>query len=174
MTTLNTSAANLPSLLDTGVNASLGSGGTHFENALPTLQSIITTYGIGTGTTVTNRQPWVFLVTDGSQDSQTYWNGTWSGSNHATTITTSLCTTLQSAGIRIAVLYIPYQTITNPNASFSGNEDGYANANIPNIPPALQACASPGFYFTANAPADITAAMNTMFNAAVATNHITN
>ena len=173
MTTLNTAASNLPSLLDTGVNSSLGSGGTHFENALPTLQTIITGYGIGTGATVTSRQPWVFLVTDGSQDSQTYWSGSWSGSNHATTINTALCTTLKTAGIRIAVLYIPYQTITNPNASFSGNEDGYANSNIPNIPPALQTCASPGFYFTANAPADITAAMSTMFNAAVATNHIT-
>ncbi len=174
MATLNTSAGNLASLLDTGANANLGSGGTHFENALPTAQTIITNYGIGTGTTVTSRQPWVFLVTDGSQDSQTYWNGSWSGSNHATTLDSTLCTTLKSAGIRIAVLYIPYQTISNPNASFSGNEDGYANANIANIPPALQACASPGFYFTANAPSDITAAMNTMFNAAVATNHITN
>ena len=173
MATLNTSASNLPSLLDTGVNANLGSGGTHFENALPKIQTIITGYGIGSGTTVTSRQPWVFLVTDGSQDNQYYWNGSWSGSNHATTLDSTLCTTLKSAGIRIAVLYIPYQTITNPNASFAGNEDGYANANIPNIPPALQSCASPGFYFTANAPADITAAMSTMFNAAVATNHIT-
>ena len=173
MATLSTAASNLPTLLDTGVNSDLGSGGTHFENALPTVKTTITNYGIGTGNTVTSRQPWVFLVTDGSQDSQTYWNGSWSGSNHATTINTALCTTLKSAGIRIAVLYIPYQTITNPNASFAGNEDGYANANIPNIPPALQSCASPGFYFTANAPADITAAMSTMFNAAVATNHIT-
>jgi Flp pilus assembly protein TadG len=174
MATLNAAAANLPTLLDTGVNANLGSGGTHFENALPTAQTIITTYGIGAGTSVTSRQPWMFLVTDGSQDSQTYWNGSWSGSNHATTLNSALCTTLKAAGIRIAVLYIPYQTITNPNSSFAGDEDGYANSNIPNIPPALQACASPGFYFTANAPTDITAAMNTMFNAAVATNHIIN
>ncbi len=173
MSTLNTSAANLPSLLDTGVNATLGSGGTHFENALPTANTIITKYGIGTGASVSSRQPWVFFVTDGSQDNQTYWSGTWSGSNHATTLDSSLCTTLKSAGIRIAVLYIPYQTIPNPNPSFANDEDDYANNNIANIPAPLKACASSGFYFTANAPSDITSAMNAMFNAAVATDHIT-
>jgi hypothetical protein len=80
---------------------------------------------------------------------------------------------MKNQGIRIAVLYIPYQPIQNPNASFSGDEDDYANNNIVNIPAPLKACASSGFYFTANTPADITSAMNTMFNQAVATDHLT-
>ena len=57
---------------------------------------------------------------------------------------------------------------------FAGDEDGYANSNIANIPGSLQSCASPGFFYTANSPADITAALNAMFNHALVTAHITN
>jgi len=72
------------------------------------------------------------------------------------------------------VLYVPYQPIQNPNPSFAGNEDGFANSNIADIPASLQACASPKFFFTANTPADITTALNAMFNQALVTAHITN
>jgi hypothetical protein len=41
------SAGNLASLLDTGVNTSLGSGGTHFENAFSSMNSLISTVGSG-------------------------------------------------------------------------------------------------------------------------------
>ena len=85
----------------------------------------------------------------------------------------SYCKPLKDRGIIISVLYIPYQTIQNPT-SFANNEDYVANANIPYIPPSLQDCASPGFFYTANAPADITKALNTMFNHALTTAHITN
>jgi Flp pilus assembly protein TadG len=177
---INTSAANLASLLDTGTNSNLGSGGTHFENALPSVNSLITS--VGTGTSSTNTLPYVFLVTDGSEDCQAYWNGNWSNAgggcspyqNSATTINTTLCSTLKNRGITVAVLYIPYQTIQNANANFASNEDGYANNNIPNIPGALQTCASPNFFYTANSPSDITNALVTMFEQAVNTAHITN
>jgi hypothetical protein len=84
------------------------------------------------------------------------------------------CTTLKNRGITIAVLYIPYQTIQNPT-TFSNSEDIYANSNIiPNIPGALQSCASPNFYYTANTPTDITSALIAMFEQAVSTAHVTN
>ena len=60
------------------------------------------------------------------------------------------------------------------NPSFANDEDDYANNNIVNIPPSLQACASPNFFFTANTPADITTALNAMFNQALMTARITN
>ena len=63
--------------------------------------------------------------------------------------TTDYCGTMKSRGITVAVLYIPYETIQDANSAFANDEDGYANSNIPNIPAALQACASPNFYFTA-------------------------
>jgi Flp pilus assembly protein TadG len=169
--TINYAAANLATLLDTGANSSLGSGGTHFENALPEMNNQITS--VGTGGAWNSTLPYIFLVTDGAQNNQTQWNGGWSGNNNATVINTSPCTTIKNRGITIAILYIPYQPIQNPT-SFANNGDFAVNAIIPNIPPTLQSCASPNFFFTANTPADITAALNTMFTQAVATAHITN
>jgi Flp pilus assembly protein TadG len=172
--TINYAAANLATLLDTGntPDLGLGSGGTHFENAFPSMSNIITT--VGDGSSPTNTQPYVFLVTDGAQNFQTCCG--FSGSNSATVMpsgASSLCTPLKNRGITIAVLYIPYQTIQNPTTIFS-NEDGVANANIANIPPSLTNCASPGFFYQANTPADITTALNAMFTHAVQTAHLTN
>jgi hypothetical protein len=169
--TINYAAANLASQLDTGANASLGSGGTHFENAFPTLNNIITS--VGDGSSSASTLPYVFLVTDGAENPQTYWSGSWSGSNSATTMDTSKCTTLKNRGIIVSVLYIPYQPIQNPT-TFANSEDYKANANIPYIPPSLQTCASPGYFYTANTPADISSALNAMFNHALVTAHITN
>jgi Flp pilus assembly protein TadG len=179
--TINYAAANLATLLDTNMNSSLGSGGTHIDVALNSMNSTITT--VGNGTASTNTQPFVFLVTDGAQDPQTKGvpNGGWSGSNHATVLNNAsqvtypnACQTLKNRGIIIGVLYIPYQTISPVNASFANDEDDAANNNIANIPASLQACASPNFFFTASSPAAITAALQQMFNQSLITAHITN
>jgi Flp pilus assembly protein TadG len=174
--TINYAAANLASQLDTNTNANLGSGGTHIDTALTTLNGLIKT--VGDGSSSTNTQPFVFLVTDGAQDPQTKalnQSGGWAGSNHATVIDpTKECQTIKGRGIIISVLYIPYQPIQNPNPSFAGDEDDYANNNIANIPPSLKGCASPDFFFTANTPADITTALNAMFQQSLKTAHITN
>jgi hypothetical protein len=192
--TITNAAANLASLLDTGANSNLGSGGTHFENALASMNSAIPTSAIGTGAGSSNAVPYIFIVTDGSQDYQTQWTGNWGSQNwsyssavpyqnSATTIppnsvtTTDYCTNIKNRGITIAILYIPYQPIADPSTIFN-DEDGYANSNIPpvsnNIPTALQKCASPNFYYTANTPADINSALLSMFQQAVNTAHITN
>jgi Flp pilus assembly protein TadG len=166
LTTVSTAAGSLTTLIDNGNgSSSLGSGGTHFENALPELNSVITK--VGNGSSASSPLPYVFMVTDGSQDNQYQINnGSWSGSNSATTLDTSNCTLLKNRGIKIAVLYTPYVAIPNPTTIWN-NEDGYANANIANIPPSLEACASPGFFFTASDPAAITNTMQQMFLAAV-------
>jgi Flp pilus assembly protein TadG len=173
--TINYAAANLASQLDTNTNANLGSGGTHIDTALTTLNRLI--ISVGDGSTSSNTQPFVFLVTDGAQDPQTKalnQSGGWAGSNHATVIDPKKeCKTIKDRGIIISVLYIPYQPIQNPNHSFANDEDGYANDNITKIPPNLQGCASPGFLYTADSPDDITAALNAMFYQALATAHIT-
>jgi hypothetical protein len=172
LTTVSTTAASLTSLIDNGNgSSSLGSGGTHFENALPELNSVIT--NVGTGSSASSPMPFVFMVTDGSQDNQYQINnGSWYGSNSATTLDTSNCTLLKNRGIKIAVLYTPYVPIPNPTTIWN-DEDGYANANIPNIPPTLQACASPGFFFTASDPAAITNTMQQMFLAALTSARLT-
>jgi len=172
--TINYAAANLATLLDTGntPDLGLGSGGTHFENAFPSMNNIIIT--VGDGSSPTNTQPFVFLVTDGAQNFQTCCG--FSGNNGATVMptgATSLCKPLKDRGIIISVLYIPYQTIQNPTTIFN-NEDNVANANIPSIPGSLKDCASPNFFFQANTPADITTALTAMFNQALQVAHITN
>jgi hypothetical protein len=176
---IQTAAQNLAQLLDTGNSPSigLGSGGTHFENAFPTMNTTIPPLGggaVGNGSSPTNTKPFVFLVTDGSQNFQTCCG--FSGSNSATVMPTgasSYCTPLKNRGITIAVLYIPYEPIQNPTTIYS-NEDGVANANIANIPSSLQACASANFFFTATSTSQIAAALAAMFNQALVTAHLTN
>ena len=189
--TITNFATTLASLLDTGNHAVLGSGGTHFENAFASMNTNVIT-SVGTGTS-TSPKPYLFLVTDGSQDYQTHWEdgtgGHWGSQNWASTTavpyknsatvvppntvtSTDYCTTMKNRGITIAVLYIPYQTIGNANHSFANDEDGYANSNIANIPGALRACASPNFFYTANSPTDIQNALIQMFDQAVSTAHI--
>jgi Flp pilus assembly protein TadG len=179
--TINYAAANLATLLDTNTNGNLGSGGTHIDVALNSMNSTITS--VGNGSASTSTQPFVFLITDGAQDPQTKGvpNGAWSGTNHATVLNNAqevqfpnACQTLKNRGIIIGVLYIPYETISNPNPSFANDEDDFANANITNIPNSLIACASPNFYFTASTPADINSALQQMFNQSLTTAHITN
>jgi hypothetical protein len=173
--TINYAAANLASQLDTNTNSGLGSGGTHFENAFSTMNTTITS--VGNGSAWNNTLPYVFLVTDGAEDPQTKGlnGGGWSGSNHATVMDpVAQCQPLKNRGIIVSVLYVPYQPIQNPNPNFAGDEDDYANNNIVNIPASLQNCASPGYFYTANTPADITSALNAMFNHALVTAHITN
>lgn len=185
--TITNFAEQLANLLDTGVNTTLGSGGTHFENALNSMNSFITS--VGTGGSASSYLPYVFIVTDGSQDYQTQSNGNWSAQNwtanatvpyqnSATVIppnteqTTDYCGEMKNRGITVAVLYIPYGTIVDPNSSFANNEDGYANNNIANIPTALQNCASTGFFYTASSPTDIQNALVQMFEQVVVSAHV--
>ena len=77
--TITNFAAQLANLLDTGTNATLGSGGTHFENALSQMNTFITS--VGTGASSSNALPYVFIVTDGSQDYQTQSGGNWGSQN---------------------------------------------------------------------------------------------
>jgi Flp pilus assembly protein TadG len=161
LATVTTSAGTLTSLIDNGIGSGLGSGGTHFENALPEMNGVITSIGNGSG--AATPQPFVFLVTDGAQNNQIQnGGGSWSGNNGATTLNTANCSLIKNRGITLSILYVPYVPIQNPTTIWN-DEDDVANANIPNIPPSLRACASPGFFYTADTPQDITNAMQDMF-----------
>jgi Flp pilus assembly protein TadG len=173
---ISTSAANLATLLDSNTNSNLGSGGTNQDAALSGVNNLITSVGDGSASNKT--LPYVFMVTDGAVTPQTKGVpfGGWSGSNHDTVIAKpdTNCTALKNKGITVSILYIPFQPISPVNTSFAGDEDDAANNNIPNIPGSLQACASPGFFYTANTPQDITDALNQMFNHALVVAHMTN
>ena len=175
--TINWAAQQLPSQLDTGNGSGpLGSGGTNFGNAFNSITTLIKNTGIGTGAGPTNTLPYVFLITDGVNNSQTYsaTTGFQGGSNPAL-FSTTYCTTLKNLGVTIAILYIPYQPLpaTKPyTASWATSEDTQVNGVIPSDPGNLQSCASPNFFYTANTPADINNALNTMFQQAASTAHV--
>jgi hypothetical protein len=184
--TINYAAANLATLLDTNLDSNLGSGGTHIDAALNSINDKIYgggTSAVGDGSTPTTPQPYVFLITDGAQDNQykDVPNGSWHGSNKATVLNDATnntypgaCKKLTDRGIIVSVLYIPYQPVSPVVTTFAGDEDTAANNNIPKISPSLQACASPGFFYTANTADDIATSLNAMFNHALQTAHITN
>ncbi len=163
--------------LDTGLSTqatkSMGSGGTHFENVLVPFQSYITR--IGNGSTSATAKPFLFIVTDGADNNQTYDGSNWSsggsqprepnnfgnidGSSPSTSDMNTYCKYAQGLGVTVAILYIPYVPIQYPVM----NEDTTVNTVIPKIPTDLQSCASAGFFFTANTDADITKALQAMF-----------
>ena len=143
----------------TSINKSMGSGGTHFENVMPPFYNYITRNG--NGSTSLTPKPFLFVVTDGIDNNQSYDGQNWSngGSQPREPNNFGYCQTAQQLGVTVAILYIPYVPIAWPMAQ----EDYDANAIIPNIPADLKACASPGFFFTANTDDDITKALQAMF-----------
>ena len=156
------------SYLDTGLSTSqsnsMGAGGTHFENLLPDLQKYVK--AIGTGVNQYSPKPFLFLVTDGMDNAQTYTSSGFNGSQPKEPNNLVYCQYAQSLGVMIAILYIPYQPVLNPSSAQQVESD-QVNAIIPKIPDDLKACASSGFFFTANTDADIDTALQAMFNQAV-------
>ena len=149
----------------------IGSGGTHWENLQNDISSFVK--GYGNGLSASQPKPFFFIVTDGVDNNQTYpFNG-----SQPQVPSTSVCDYAKKYTFTVAVLYIPYVPISNPNSSFAGDEDDKTNALIPpqsnQVPAALQSCASPGFFFTASTPADIQNAMQTMFFQAVQSARLT-
>jgi len=173
--TINYAALNIAELSDNGgtgtPNSTLGSGGTHFENAFPSMLSVIQANGIGTGASAGNRLPWVFLVTDGMENTQTYTtSGGFQGGSNPSVFNSSLCTSLKSAGINIAVMLIQYPTLSPVDSAFSNDENGIANSQIPGLAAAAQACAtSPTYFFAPTNYADIQTDMQEMFSLATHT-----
>ncbi|MGU3664599.1 TadE/TadG family type IV pilus assembly protein [Methylobacterium sp. A49B] len=193
----------LTNLLDTGTtqlyslsdpSTGTGAGGTHFEVVLPQMKTTITAAGgFGDGSSALVRRPFVFLVTDGMQNGQHfainqngkyyypgnpstfpgYAAGNWDGSQPSQ-IDPSLCSALKTAGATISVLYIPYNIISFTD--YGGGiawENNRVNGFSPTLATPLQSCASPGFFYTANSPSDITAALNAMFDQALQVAHLT-
>ncbi|MCJ2092376.1 pilus assembly protein TadG-related protein [Methylobacterium sp. J-072] len=187
----------LTGLLDTGTtqlytnndpSTGIGSGGTHFEVVLPQMRTAITnTGGFGDGSSINARKPFVFLITDGMQNGQHYsifknnkyyYPGNpskFSGYANAdfdistpSQIDPSLCTALKNAGATISILYIPYNIITFTDyGGIVAGENKKVNAFSPTLATPLQSCASPGYFYTANSPADIKSSLNAMFDQAL-------
>lgn len=157
---------NLENYMDIGI-ASLprGSGGTHFENVFPVVNRMITS--VGDGLSAKRALPYVFVVTDGMNNNQ-YYNAPKFTYSQAGPLDPSLCKPLKDRGITISILHIPYVPIAKPDHPYEPVrvENHIVNNLIPNLPGALQKCASPGYFRTASSATEIQEALNAMFDQA--------
>ena len=151
----------------------IGSGGTHFENIFPDLNKHRS--AVGNGATSLAPKAFVFIVTDGMDNSQTQNNGSWSNSQGLSpnsqpqepTNMLTYCQYAQTLGYNISILYIPYIHLNDTEA-----QSVQANNTSPKLYNDLSQCATPGFMFQANSDADITNAMQAMFSQAIQDAHL--
>jgi len=118
----------------------------------------------------------LFIVTDGMNDELVGSGGNCGSSTRACVpidVTGSLCTAIKNRGIRIAVLYTVYYPLDTDPAVGQTWYDLYIDPTtappLPNISPDAQACASPGLFYAVSTNGDISAALQTLFQEAVAT-----
>ncbi|GEP00933.1 hypothetical protein GCM10007887_25190 [Methylobacterium haplocladii] len=101
-----------------------------------------------------------------------YANAWWDGSKPAP-MDPSLCQSLKNAGATISILYIPYNPIKYVDRGGGvAWENNIVNGFSSTLSNPLKSCASSGFFYTANTPTDITAALNAMFDQALQVAHI--
>ena len=187
-------ASGLANYIDNGgSNGGMNAGGTHFENLWSNLNGYFQTPG--PGTTSASPIPFIVLVTDGADNSQTCTqNGNFTGSWPQlpdTTSASSFCAKAKTAGYTVAVLLIPYDPIVNPK--YIWNDEDIAvtylvNPTVYPAPPApytpivpigdnitnnMNSCASPGYFFTAGTSAQVNAAMQQIFYQAVSSTRMT-
>jgi Flp pilus assembly protein TadG len=126
----------------------------------------------GSGASASSPQNYVFLITDGVND--TAGNCT---SGHCTSaLTASDCAALKT-NATVGVIYTTYLPIYNLNNSAYGYETNYANLVLPfagSIASNLQGCASSSSYYfeASNGPA-ITTGMQTLFASSLQTARLT-
>jgi len=187
-------ANNLANYIDNGTyNNGMGAGGTHFENIWSGIGGDFNTPG--TGLSSSSTVPFVILVTDGADNSQTYYpqnsfTGSWPQLPDTTDVS-GFCGKAKHAGYTVAVLLIPYNPIVNAQPIWN-YEDGAVNYLVdpttypappspyePTVPTGdnlsvnMQSCANPGYFFSAATSAQINTAMQTIFYQAVASTRMT-
>lgn len=179
-TIINTTS-NLSSVATAVKNVDLPTvdDGTRIDNALSWTASN-TIIGNGSGASASTPAEVVFLVTDGVEDNiytgysfsgitnptgiGLSWWGNLAGQPAPTSaISSSWCDQIKSKGVTVAVVYTTY-------VPFQGTEqyDRLVGPFASNIPTSLSYCASPGYFFTASSPSEITSGMQQLFNKAIA------
>jgi Flp pilus assembly protein TadG len=135
---------------------------TNYDNAMSNINSIMPNPGGGTNSTGDKPEEILFFVTDGVEDEMV------NGSRQESLMDPGWCTTIKSRGIRIAVLYTSYLPL--PTNAWYNTHIAPFQAQIG---PTLQSCASSGLYFEVKTDQDISAAMQALFQKAVATARLT-
>jgi Flp pilus assembly protein TadG len=133
---------------------------TDFEGAMSAINAVMP--APGSGMAGNSPEEVLFIVSDGVDDNKI------NGSRNQAMFDTSYCTTVKNRGIRIAVLYTTYLPLPT-NAWYNS----YIAPFQAQISGNMQNCASAGLFFEVKTDQDITAAMNALFQQAVATARLT-
>jgi Flp pilus assembly protein TadG len=134
---------------------------TNYDNAMSNINSIMPNPGNGTNAAGDTPQEVLFFVTDGVEDENV------SGSRQQSVMNPSWCTTIKNRGIRIAIIYTTYYPL--PTNTWYNT---YIAPIQSNIGPTLQSCASSGLYYEVSTGGDISGALSSLFQTAVATAHL--
>lgn len=166
--------SNLGSALTTAAGIDLltvpssGPGSTYTDNAISSITSLIP--AAGDGSSLAQTKKFLILVTDGVQDFKQSWNG---HSHYVSPMSTTDCNTLLSKGVQVAVIYTTYLPILPANDP-DGDYPIFVQPIASQIQPDIQACASPGLFFTASDEASISAAFVSIFATVLGSARLTN
>jgi hypothetical protein len=140
---------------------------TNFETAMSQINGIMP--APGTGRPGSTPQEVLFIVSDGVDDEvSTTCSQTLDGNRCQQPFDTTWCTTIKNRGILIAVLYTDYLPLPT-NSWYNSWIAPFQSQIAPN----MQSCASPGLFFSVTTDGDISAAMQGMFQQAIATARLT-
>lgn len=145
---------------------------TDFERAIAVMNTTIP--ASGTGITASSPIRFLFLVTDGVEDTGGSVTNQSAGfqiqsDRFIGPFSPSTCNALKSKNVRIGIIYTQYLPIYDNDFY-----NRYVRPYEGQIGPALRSCASDGLYFPVASGGDITAAMLKLFSTAVASVRISN
>jgi Flp pilus assembly protein TadG len=138
---------------------------TNYDTAMSSITALIPSpAGGGTNKAGDTPQEILFIVTDGVEDEMV------SGSRQESTMTGTKdwCTPLKSNGIKIAILYTEYFPLPT-NSWYNAHVAPFQSS----IGTTLQNCASSGLFYEVGLGQNISAALNELFQSAVASAHLT-
>jgi Flp pilus assembly protein TadG len=178
LTSAKTAAGNIDLMGVYGNNdAYTADKDTQFSTIFPAITNVISTAGTGTAASPLK---YLFFVSDGVADEsntgclKTMYNKDWGNISPRcqSPIDPSLCATLKSNGVKIAVLYTTYLQLPT-NLWYMDwidpfNQGPFGPSTNSGIAQNMQSCASPGFYFEVSPTQGISDAMNALFQKAVA------
>jgi Flp pilus assembly protein TadG len=140
---------------------------TDFETAMSQINTLMPLPG--TGTPNSTPQEVLLIVSDGVDDEvSSSCSQSLDGNRCQQPFNTTWCTTVKNRGIQIAVLYTDYLPLPT-NSWYNSWIAPFQSKIAPN----MQSCASPGMFFSVTTDGDITSAMQTLFQQAVAAARLT-
>lgn len=140
---------------------------TNFESAMSQINGLMP--APGTGASNSTPQEVLFIVSDGVDDEvSSTCSQALDGTRCQQPFNTTWCTTVKNRGINIAVLYTAYLPLPT-NTWYNDWIAPFQSQISSNI----QSCASPGLFFSVTTNGDITSALQTLFEQAVAEARLT-